>query len=688
MRQRMIRCLAILTLLVVITPWGFGNPAAAEEQPEKGDTPDMIRQAVKAAYAQIKPALVRIKVVSIKHSQGREVKWESVGSGVIITKEGHVITNHHVAGKVKRIVCTLSNKEEIEAHLIGTDPLSDICIIKLRAQGKTEFPVARFGDSSRVKVGDRILAMGSPYALSQSVTMGIVSNTELVMPKLFWPFKFTLEGEEVGSIVRWIGHDAPIYGGNSGGPLVNIKGEVVGINEISMGISGAIPGNLARDVADELIRDGKVTRSWIGLDIQPLLKSLGQKKGVLVSGTVYGSPAEKAGFLSGDILIQLAGQEVNIRFAEELPIFNKMVMGLALGEKAEAVVQRKDKRVVLQVIPQEREYIRSKTSELKRWGITVRNLSLLASKEMKREDQDGVLVTSARPGGPCGLARPRITMKDVIVEVNGIPVKNVEEFLAITDKTTKDKSEPVPVVVAFERKKEHHLTVVKVGINELADPGREVQKAWLPIGMQVVTKDIKEKLGLGNITGIRVTQVYGNNSVEQAGLKVGDIIVGLDGQTINASEPEDVEVLPAMIRQYKIGSESELTVLREGKEIKIPIKLERIPKQPRGMRKYQDDIFGFTARDVTFIDRVQEDWKNDQTGVLVEVVEGGSWGALAQLAINDLIFAVDGSPVPDTAALERMMKKIVTQKPKSVVFQILRGIHNLYIELEPTWDRI
>lgn len=688
MRQWITRYLAILTLLVVIAPWGFCNPVAAEKRPQIKDTSDVIRQAVKESFAQIKPALVRIKVVSIKYSQGREVKWESVGSGVIITKEGHVITNHHVAGKVKGIVCTLFNKEEIEAELIGSDPLSDICIIKLRSQGKTEFPVAKFGDSSRVKVGDRVLAMGSPYALSQSVTMGIVSNTELVMPELFWPFKFTLEGEEVGSIIRWIGHDAAIYGGNSGGPLVNLKGEVVGINEIKMGVSGAIPGNLAHNVAEKLIRDGKVTRSWIGLDVQPLLKSSGQEKGILVSGTIYGSPAEKAGFLPGDILIQLAGQDVNIRFAEELPIFNQMLMGLPLGEEVEAVVRRTDKKVVLRVIPQEREYIRSKTSELRLWGITARNLSLLASKEMKRENQDGVLVTSIRPGGPCGLARPKIVMKDVIVEVDGIPIKNVEELLEITDKITKDKSEPVPVVVAFERKKEHHLTVVKVGINELMDPGREVQKAWLPVGMQVITKDIKERLGIGDYTGIRVTQVYADSSVERAGLKVGDMIVGLDGQTIDVSEPEDFEVLPAMIRQYTIGSEVKLTVLREGKELNLSVKLEQIPKLPRGMKKYQDDNFGFTVRDVTFMDRVQEDWKKDQTGVLVKVVEEGSWGALAHLAIDDLIFAVDGSSVSDVASLEHVMKKIVTEKPKSVVFQILRGIHNLYLELEPTWDRI
>ena len=145
-----------------------------------------------------------------------------------------------------------------------------------------------------------MLALGSPFALSQSVTMGIVSNTEMIMPQLFWPFnRMTLDGEDVGSIVRWIGHDAPIFGGNSGGPLINLRGEIVGVNEISMGLAGAIPAELAREVAMAIIKEGHVKRGWIGLDVQPLLKSSTASRGALVAGTIDGSPAAKAGLLAG-----------------------------------------------------------------------------------------------------------------------------------------------------------------------------------------------------------------------------------------------------------------------------------------------------------------------------------------------------------------------------------------------------
>src|SRR5262249_10350872 len=143
------------------------------------------------------------------------------------------------------------------------------------------FVFAGFSKSDKLKVGDRVLAMGCPRALSQSVTLGIVSNLEMTLPRS--ESAFTLDGEEVGTLVRWIGHDAQIFPGNSGGPLVNLQGEIVGINDIGVGLGGAIPGNLAREVAAELVKHGEVKRSWLGLHVQPLLKSCKSPQGLLVS---------------------------------------------------------------------------------------------------------------------------------------------------------------------------------------------------------------------------------------------------------------------------------------------------------------------------------------------------------------------------------------------------------------------
>jgi serine protease Do len=346
-----------LLIFFIFAAFSFQEESGASQGRQgKAESPDPIRKSIEDVIARVKPALVRIFVVNTKYQNGREIKYEAVGSGVMITREGHVITNHHVAGNAKQIVCTLSDNEEIKAVLVSTDPLSDIAVIKLQSKDKRKFPYAEFGDSSLLKQGDPVLAMGSPFALSQSVTMGIVSNTKIVMPRFMWPFnQFTLDGEDVGSLVRWIGHDSPIYGGNSGGPLLNMKGEIIGINEVKFGISGAIPGNLAREVAEELIAFGKVRRSWLGIGIQPLLKQSGLEKGALVSGTIEGSPAEKAGFLPGDILLEIDGKEVSVRFPEEIPTVNQMIMGLPIGNEVTALIHRQGEKINLRITSVERE---------------------------------------------------------------------------------------------------------------------------------------------------------------------------------------------------------------------------------------------------------------------------------------------------------------------------------------------
>jgi len=642
--------------------------------------------AIRAAVAQVKPALVRIRVVQVDYSDGREVKYEATGSGVIITKEGHVITNHHVAGKAKEIVCTLANKEDVEADRVGTDPLTDICVLKLRSDGTKRFPFAPFGDSSRMKVGDRVLAMGSPLALSQSVTSGIVSNTELVMPSMSFPSDFKVEGEQVGSIVLWVGHDAVIYPGNSGGPLVNLAGEIVGINEVRMGLGGAIPSNLARGVANELIQRGKVKRSWIGVEVQPILKSHARETGVLVSGTLKGSPAEKAGFRPGDILVSLAGQEITVRYAEELPRFTQFVAAIPVGQEVEAVILRDGQQKRLTLVTEERQRAREDTREIKAWGAAVRDISFVDAKELKRETTNGVIVDSVRPGGPCDEAKPAIRDDDVIVEVNGKPVNNVTDLLKLTDEITNGQSEPVPVTVSFERKSQKYVTVVKVGIKELQQSGLEVNKSWLPVATQVLTEDLAKALGIPERTGVRVTQVYRGTIADEAGLQVGDLIVELDGEPIPASHPEDYEILPKMIRDRAIGSEATLTVLRNKEERKIGMKLPASPRLDREMKKYRDDRFEFTVRDVAFLDRASERWAPEVSGVLVQEVDEGGWAALGHLSVGDLIQQVDGRAVSDVDSMKQIMEEIAKSKPKHVVLKVLRGIHTRYIELEPDWE--
>lgn len=643
------------------------------------------RKAVESAINAVKPALVRIHVADVQYSQGREIKSESSGSGAIITKEGHVITNHHVAGWAKRLVCTLSNKEEVEADLIGTDPLTDLAIIRLRmGSDRTEFPVAKWGDSSTLRVGDKVFAMGSPLALSQSVTMGIVSNTEMIMPDFFGGME--IDGEDVGSMVRWIGHDATIQPGNSGGPLVNIKGEIVGINEIGIGsMAGAIPSNIAKSVAESIIKTGKISRSWIGINVQPLLKGSNHKQGILVGGVIPGSPSAVGGIKPGDLLVRVADKDIRVRFAEEMPLFNQMVAALPVGDEVNVVVLRDGKETPLKIKTQSRPDVFLKPRELKQWGMCVSDISYIRSREMKRTNQDGAMVYSIRPGGPCGEAKPSIEEDDIIVEINGKPVKNIDDLSTLTAEITKGKTEPTPALVTFDRNNERLVTVVKVGIKSIEDPGREVKKAYLPIGMQVITKDIAEALEIGDRTGVRITQVYPNSSASNAGLKVGDLIVELDGEEIPASQPEDTEVLPAMIRQYKIGANAELAVIRDKKEMKVSVLLEESPPLPREMRKYRDDNFEFTVRDLTARDRIRKNLEKDVLGVYVEEISQGGWAALGRLSVGDIICTVEGTPVNNVNELRDQMEKVADKKGKHIVLRVRRGIEDLYVELETDW---
>jgi serine protease Do len=659
--------------------------SAADTAPNKLSS-DQVKAATESAVAAVKPALVRIHVVSTDYEDGREIKMESSGSGVIITKEGHVVTNHHVAGDATRITCTMADKTEVEAELVGTDPLADIAVIKL--QDKRDYPIAEFGDSSKLQVGDRIFAMGSPLSLSQSVTTGIVSNTEMIMPSMFWPMTMELDGEDVGSMVRWIGHDAQIFGGNSGGPLVNTEGKIVGINEISLGLAGAIPGNLAKSVAEQLTKNGKVVRAWIGLEVQPLLKASQIRNGVLVSGTVAGSPSDKAGFKPGDLLTKLAGKEVSVKFPEEMPLFNQYIASLPVGQEIEAVVLRGGAETTLRLTTTEREKAEDKVKEFKSMGVCVTNISTAIAREPKRKDTNGILVVSIRPGGQCEDAKPAISEGDIIIEVGGKPVKNMADLAVVTAEITKGKTEPTPTLVSFDRDTERYLTVVNVGERDEEDPGLEVRKAWLPVSSQVLTTELAQALNMAGKTGVRVTQVYAGTSAEKAGLKVGDIILKLDGDDIPASQPEDVEVLPTMIRQYEIGSTVELSVLRDNKPMKLKVELAESPMLAREMKKFHDPNFEFTVRDVSFMDRAQQNISKETKGAYVESVEEGGWAALARLAVGDIILAVDSKPVEDMSGLEAVMKSIAESKPNSVVFKVKRGIYDIFIEILPKWNDI
>ncbi len=654
----------------------FQSQAFAEADPQ-------IDAAVQAVY----PALVRIHVVAEEGGAGRMQKGRASGSGTIISPEGYILTNHHVAGRATRITVRLADRQELRATLVGTDPLADLAVLKIDKKDLRDptvsLPVAKFGDSSLLEVGDTVLAMGSPAGLSQSVTQGIVANIEMIAPG----GAMRLDGEAVGELVRWIGHDAVIFPGNSGGPLVNLKGEIIGVNEVGIGsLGGAIPSNLARKVSDELIARGQVERSWIGLMVQPLLKSTDAQAGILAGGVIGGSPAEIAGLRAGDIVSRLNGTEIAAsRAPEDVPVFNRILLETAVGAEIALEGKRDGKPMTWNVTTAKREPAEPREKELLSWGITARSLTELNAKGLLRADNKAVLVQSLRPGGAAATSKPSISPGDLILAVAGKPTPDLESLLRVSNEITEGKTDPTPTLVSYERNGQSLLTVVKIGPEPDPDRPGLVKKAWIAIDTQVISSDLAEALGIPGAKGVRITQVNPATSAEKAGLKTGDLLLKLDGNVIPTSRPEESDVFAALIRQYRIGTEVSLSVRRGSEDLVIKVALDARPEGTSELASFDCETLEFNSRDLGQSDRVSEKLPDDFKGVLITAVTPAGWAALGGLAAGDILISLDGKTVDSMDALKPILADLEKNLRSPIVLFVRRGITTRYIELEPTW---
>ena len=677
--MNMIRSVSTTALVIALVAPAFSPNLLAK--PSSGSAE--IQRAVDSVY----PALVRIRVVMEEGGEGRMQKHRGSGSGTIISKDGYILTNHHVSGRGTRIVVDMPNREELDAELIGTDALADLCVLKIdpaaRRDPKAPLPFAKFGNSDKLNVGDVVLAMGSPAGLSQSVTRGVVANTTMISPGT----GMLLDGERVGEIVRWIGHDAIIFPGNSGGPLVNLDGEIVGVNEVGIGsLGGAIPANLAKAVAAELIAKGTVSRSWIGLEVQPLLKEMTNAHGVLVSTVLKDSPALATGLKPGDFITAVNGKTVvDSRAPEDLPLFNSMILTSPVGSELTLKGVRENQPMTWKVKTIGREPNVARESEAQNWGLTVRDFTRMALLETQRSERKGVLVDSVRSGGPCSESKPPLRSDDIILKAGDTEFKNVAEMMEWTKAFTKGLTEPKPVLITFERDTEQFVTVAKIGPEVEQDKPERPAKGWLGVSTQVLTRELAEALGLDGHRGVRVTRVLPGSPAEKAGVKVGDTLFKLDGSVIAASTPSDQELFDNLIRQYKVGAEAVLEGLRGKEAIKLTATLGKTPKPNSDLEEFKDELFEFSVREMSLNDRVSERMADQSGGVRVSNVKNAGWAALAGLSSGDVLLAVDNTKITTIPELKAKMKAITENKPASVAFLIKRGIRTQFLEIEPRW---
>ncbi|MHC5036821.1 MAG: trypsin-like peptidase domain-containing protein [Planctomycetota bacterium] len=390
----------------------------------------IIQSQVKKARDRVMPALVRVQPIIETFRGGRKVSRTGFGSGVIIGPAGYVMTNYHVAGKAKTCICVMANKEELPAKLIGGDPWTDIAIIQLdlKKYKGTTLTWASLGDSSQVEEGDFVLAMGSPFALTRTVTFGIVSCRDRSLGVM------GIEAHQrTGQFNTWLQIDALINPGNSGGPLVDMEGRVIGINARGgAGMGFAVPINVASEAARQIIETGEVRRSWIGITFQPIEKFkknfLGDiaKGGLLVSNVDDDSPGQKAGVQPGDIIIKIDGKAVSARFEEEIYPVAKRISDLPIGTRLSVEYVRKKVKHACRIVTEALEKEAGEEVEFKEWGFTAKDITKAMARDMRLQNRDGILITGTVDGSV--LEKAKIGSGDILVEVDGKAVKDLKQF--------------------------------------------------------------------------------------------------------------------------------------------------------------------------------------------------------------------------------------------------------------------
>ena len=666
----------------------FGGFSALAK-PTENSTTDRIDQAViDTAIAKVYPSLARIHVIAENASGGRMQKAGSTGSGTIIHSDGYVLTNHHVAGNGSRVWVRLSNKSKVDAVLVGTDPQTDLCVLKLNMDQVPEsmkpLPVAKFGDFKTLSVGDTVMSMGSPAGVSQSVTLGVVANLEMIVPGNNGGVK--QDGESVGDLVRWIGHDAIIYFGNSGGPLVNLSGEIIGVNEIGLGsLGGAIPADIAKQVSDDLIKHGKVRRSWTGLIPQPRLESHKDGTGVLTSAVVENSPADRAGLQAGDIVTRFDDVTVDASAPEHLPLFNRVELGTPVGKEIEIHYLRNGKEHSTKLKTAERSDARGKDISLDAWGITARDLTQRSAMALKRDNPDGVRVSSISQAGPSASSKPALASGDLILAVNQQEVKTLADLKKITAERLKEKTDEaggVDTIVEFERRGQLLATIVELGKEENTSHSAAAEHAWVGVQTQVITKDLAELLGIAGKKGVRITQIIPGSKAAEVGFKKGDLLLKADGQVIQAQRESDRDVFESLIREYPTDETIVFDIVRAGEAQKIKCPLEPAPKPAREYRKLINKTLECTLR-APAKDNAAEA-KIDQ-GIYVASVEQAGWASLAGLAGGDVILTIDGKKVTSLDMLEEELATIESHKSDYIVLLVKRGKLTRFVEIHPIW---
>jgi serine protease Do len=384
------------------------------------------REVVREAKDKVFPAVVFIKCLRESHEQGKKSTEDVSGSGVVISPNGQLLTNWHVVDKATEVRCLLLDGQALEAKVLGIDKDTDLALVQLNLpDGTKTVPYAVLGDSTTLKEGDFVMAMGAPWGLSRSVSIGIISCKDRFLP-------------EASEYSLWLQTDASISPGNSGGPLVNTDGQVIGLNARGAVIGGdmgfAVPSDTIRTIVPQLREFGRVNWSWMGLQLQPLKDFkrnmyFDGKEGVIVAETDPDSPARRAGILPRDRLMKVNGKALNAITEENLPAIRRELGLLPKHKPAKLELLRDSTPVVVEVTPRDKGKVEGEELDCPRWDLTLKTINQFENPDLYFQRQKGVFVFGVKHPGNASAAG--LQSQDILLKIDGKEVTTLEEVKAI-----------------------------------------------------------------------------------------------------------------------------------------------------------------------------------------------------------------------------------------------------------------
>ena len=672
-------------LLALILLSGAASEAAADQAlPVRTDN-----NLIAAARDRVLPVVVSILTVRQDYRQGEPSLSVSSGSGTVVSAEGHIATNAHVTQNGKSFRVVFADGRELPAKLVGTDTLSDLAVLQAQPPSPEKFAYAEFATRLDLKPGDTVLAMGAPWGLSNSMSAGVVNNPRRLLVSLFddeAEYEDSLsEDEPTGRYYAWIQHDASIAPGNSGGPLVDMSGRIVGVNTRGMIVGGdlafAIPGAEAGNIVRALISKGQVDRVSLGFRLRSL-KGTSFTEGLLVNAVERGSPPEKVGLQAGDRILSLNGKALTALQPIDVPRVQQYIAELPINSMITLRVERNGKQRDLRLKALAQQRGRGKELALAPYGMSASELTPEMGRRRNLDAEAGVLVTGVRPGGPAAVARPEIEVGAVIRSVNGKPVTSLADLLGETTGTLGDK----PLVLQLESNGEQRLSLLKPVFGDQArDPLPELPQSWVGVEVQPFTSSLAREIGLPS-AGFRIARLYPGSPLGKAGIRIGDLLVAIDGVPLKPGNDTSSEDFDQRVHDLTVDTRAQFSALREGKLQQFDIVVLPSPVDTSGLRTLAVVRLRAQLRELGFYDRVAMKLPTDRQGVYIDGVESGGAAGLAHLKRGDVITRLGDDPIATPSELSRALETALTAPGTSLIpLQVIRGSQTRILYLERYW---